>query len=158
MIRTYLKEEKVLTKRDACRFLINAWEKLLPEEIRESFNYLTLEERWETANYFDLKIMHTVKYNTSSKEQKKKLIFEELLSQSPKDDNGNIIMKMVIDSFGSNDLASLDHISNYTKERTFFENEDEFMSAVEKAISILASYKIINKVEYRLIPTFKKLF
>lgn len=70
MIRTYLKEEKALTKRDACRFLINSWEKLLPEEIRESFNYLPLVERWETANYFDLKIIHTVKYNTSSKEKK----------------------------------------------------------------------------------------
>ena len=78
MIRTYLKEKKKLTKRDAVRFLINAWVKLSPQDIRESFKYPILEERWKIASYYDFKKIHTVRYNEVTKEKKKKLIFQEL--------------------------------------------------------------------------------
>lgn len=61
-----------MTKQDACRFFIRAWEKLKPEEIRESFNYFTIEERRETVNCYNLKCIHTIKYNNATRAEKKK--------------------------------------------------------------------------------------
>lgn len=158
MIRQFLKDEKVMTKRDACKFLIAAWEKLDPEEIRDSFNYLTLEERWETVSYFDLKVMHTIAYYRASQKERKDMVYNAILPTSLKDDSDVPIMHFVIDSFGQNDIASLDQIVNYTKNKIFLENEDKAISMINETIAVLVSYKLITKLENRMIPTFKKLF
>lgn len=158
MIRNYLREDKIITKKDACNFFIRAWEKLTPAEIQESFNFLTIEERWETVNYFDLPIMHTLQYNRSTRPEKRKLIYQEISKNSPKDIENNSIMDKIMESFGKHDVSTIDQISNYVKKNTFFENDDDCIKETNKALSTLASYKILTKVDYRLIPTFKKQF
>lgn len=55
-------------------------------------------------------------------------------------------------------MASIDQITNYFKIAFFLENEENCTSLITKAISTLSSYKVITKVDYRLIPSFKKLF
>ena len=119
MIRNYLRGDKVITKKDACSFFIRAWEKLTPDEIQESFNFLTIEERWETVNYFDLPIMHTLRYNRSTRPEKRKMIYQEISKNSPKDIENNSIMDKIMESFGNHDISTIDQIFNYVKKIHF---------------------------------------
>ena len=63
-----------------------------------------------------------------------------------------------MESFGKHDVVTIDQIFNYVKRNTFFENDDDCTREMNKALSTLVSYKILTKVDYRLIPTFKKQF
>ena len=48
-----------MTKQDACRMMITAWEKQEPTRIQEAFEEIVTKEKWKGVNLHDLPIMHT---------------------------------------------------------------------------------------------------
>ena len=63
-----------------------------------------------------------------------------------------------MESFGKHDVVTIDQIFNYVKRNTFFENDDGCTKEMNKSLITLVSYKILIKVDYRLIRIFKKQF
>lgn len=62
MIRVYLREDRIMTKADACALMIRAWEKLEPDKIQDVFDEFINKEKWKGVNLNDLPLMQICKY------------------------------------------------------------------------------------------------
>ena len=128
MMRQYLKEERIMTKHLVCQCMVNAWEKLPTYYVEDSFSYLTMEDRWQGGSLYDLFVMHTCKYNSSTPMEQKKLILEELIKTATRDLKNKPLVNYVLESFHNDKIVSLDHRINYVKSQAVFDditNDDD---------------------------------
>ena len=129
MIRMYLREDRIMTKADACALMIRAWEKLEPDKIQEAFDEIINKGKWKGVNLNDLPLMHTCKYYKSSSEEKKKMILDALTDQSSKDQSDVPFIEYVLRAFGNSIKVSRDLVIKYVHENADFENEISVYSA-----------------------------
>lgn len=147
MLRMFLREGKQMTKADACRNMIRAWEKLEPARIQEAFEEIVSKEKWK-VNLLDLPILHTCKYYISSPEDKKKMILNELINQASRDKNGISLIDYALQSFGNSNKASRNSIIKYIFNNAEFGENISYYAAngrILSIISLLLVYKIIIK-------------
>lgn len=73
IVRQFLREDRIITRKLASQFIVRAWEKLSIYFIliQESFEFLTIEDRWRGNGQNDLSIMHTCRYNSAKPVDKK---------------------------------------------------------------------------------------
>lgn len=148
ILRTYLREGKQMTKKDACRMMIAAWEKLEPTRVQEAFEEIISKEKWKGVNLHDLPIMHTCKYFRSRPEEQKRMVLNELIDQSNRDKNGISLISYALDSFGNSNTKSRDFIIKYIHNTAEFDDNVNYYSANGKilsTISLLLVYKILTK-------------
>ena len=156
MLRTYLRDDREMSKKEACKCMIAAWEKLPIDAVEESFDFLTMEDRWQGVSSTDLLIMHTCRFNEASVKDKKKMIYNEIIENSVKDDIDTPLMKYVIDSFGALNEVSLDHIINFVNTNSVFETDEHVDELINDTINTLISYKIITMTSSLQILIMKK--
>lgn len=115
-----------------------------------------MEDRWQGVSSTDLLIMHTCRFNEASVKDKKKMIYNEIIENSVKDDIDTPLMKYVIDSFGALNEVSLDHIINFVNTNSVFETDEHVDELINDTINTLISYKIITRTSSLPIVMMKK--
>ena len=111
--------------------------------------------------------MHTFRYNVATPVEQKKLVLNEPVKTSYKDESDTPIIKYVLQSFFNEKVVSLDHIINFVKtnakinsDATNEEEEDEDAATnkiINESINLLVSYRIIERESPPPIIMMKKL-
>ena len=113
MIRIFLIDGKIM--------MIFAWQKINFQLVQEDLEEIIYKKQLKGVNIFDLPIMHTCKYYSSSyQKEREKMIVNELINQLKKCDKNEFIFKYIFESFRSNNNSIRKSVIKSTHDNASF--------------------------------------